>query len=253
MSNEDRKSSADSLIAATESRAQFSGHGGGRAKGARGYLSDTDDSHDFLATTGKAHIFNPQDGGLGDIVLGAAWKNLQAKDDRGFFQKLLGPKRPQGVDLDIGCLYQLKNGKRGALQAFGDMYGAYDQEPYIHLSGDDRTGDYHDDIDGKDEIITINGAHWDEIERMVVYLYIYDGAAHWAEIQPQIHVEVPNEKPVVINLHTYKSELCLCAVARLENVRKGIKMTNITEYYPSHPSMDRAFGFGLNWEDGAKD
>lgn len=250
--NDTAGGSKHSIMDATRSRAKFSGHG--RALGASGYVSDTDDNFDFLGTTGQTTIFNPQKDGFADIRIGAAWQNLEVEQaSGGFLGKFLKKKvLKKGVDLDLGCLYEMQDGTRGGLQAFGDSYGSYESAPFISLSKDDRTGDDDDDIDGLDEIMTLNGPHWPEVKRLLVYLYIYEGAQSWAEIKPQIHVEVPNEKPMVVTLHTYKSEMCLCAAAMLENVRGGIRMTNITEYYPSHPAMDRAFGFGLEWEDGTK-
>jgi len=243
------KSSSDALIEATRSRAKFSGHGG--SLGAAGFVSDTDDGYNFLGTTGQTDIFNPHEGGYGNIRIGAAWQNLRT-EKAGFFSKLVKKARQEGVDLDLGCLYELQNGQRGCIQAFGDMYGAFDKPPYMKLSGDDRTGDDDDDDDGEDEIIMIDGQKWPEIKRLLVYLYIYDGAIDWAEVQPQIQIRVPNEKPMVVTLHTHRSELGLCVAAGLENVRNGIRMTNYTEYYPGHDEMDRAFGFGIDWEDGKK-
>lgn len=242
--------SQDALMNATRSRAKFSGHG--KAKGAAGYVSDTDDdAYSFLGTTGQTDIFNPQEGGYEKIRIGAAWQNIVV-EEAGFFGKLFKKARKEGVDLDLGCLYELQNGERGSLQAFGDLHGSYKKPPYICLSKDDRTGDDDDDDDGEDEIMMINGQKWPEIKRLLVYLYIYGGANDWAQIRPQIQIRVPNEKPMVVSLHTYKSEMSLCAVAGLENVRGGIRLTNYTEYYPGHAEMDRAFGFGIEWADGEK-
>lgn len=242
-------SSFDSLTEATRSRAKHSKHGG---IGAAGYVSDTDDNaYQFLGTTGQTDIFNPQEGGYEKIRIGAAWQPLQV-NDTGFLGKLLKKSREEGVDLDLGCLYELQNGKRGAIQAFGDLFGDHDNEPFIELSGDDTTGEDHDDDDGEDEIIFINGKKWPEIKRVMIYLYIYDGAAHWAEIEPQIQIRVSGEKPMIVKLHTYKSELAVCSVAMMENIRGGIKLTNLTEYYPGHAEMDRALGWGLQWGDGSK-
>ncbi len=243
-------SSQDSLMEATRSRAKFSGHG--KAKGAAGYVSDTDDdAYGFLGTTGQHEIINPQKDGFEKIRIGAAWQNIIV-EEAGFFGKLLKKATKQGVDLDLGCLYELQDGRRGAIQAFGEMHGSYNEEPYISLTDDDRTGDDDDDDDGEDEIIFVNGAKWPEIKRLLIYLYIYDGANDWAQIQPQIQIRVPGEKPMIVTLHTHKSELSLCAVAGLENVRNGIKLVNYTEYYPGHAEMDRAYGFGLEWADGEK-
>ena len=243
--------STDALAEATRSRAQFSGHGS--AKGAKGYVSDTDDnSYSFLGTTGQTDIFQPQKDGYEKIRIGAAWQNILV-EEAGFLNKFLKKMREVGVDLDLGCLYELQNGKRGCLQAFGSLHGSFEEEPFIKLSEDDRTGDDDDDDDGEDEIMMVNGQKWPEIKRMLIYLYIYGGVNDWAQIQPQIQIRIPDEKPMIVTLHTHDSNLPLCAVAHLENVRNGIKLQNITEYYPGHPEMDRAFGYGIEWTDGTKD
>jgi len=38
----------------------------------------------------------------------------------------------------------------------------------------------------------------------------------------------------------------------IENLDGGVRLTNHSEYFSSQPAMDRAFGFGLAWEDGQK-
>ena len=87
----------------------------------------------------------------------------------------------------------------------------------------------------------------------MIYVYIYGGAKSWANVSPQIQVRVPLEQPMVVTLQERQNTLALCAVAGIENIRGGIKMTSYLEYFPGHAEMDRAFGFGLSWEDGQKD
>lgn len=248
--------SRSSIIEATRSRAKFSDHG--KSKGAAGFISPYDDtqSADFLSKPGQTAIVNPSKDGIQNFEIGVAWDRLEIKDTKkkvGFFDKIFGKTKIEAklsgdVDLDIGCLYELKNGKRGAIQAFGDMFGSLDEEPYIKLLRDERTGE----SEGEDELIMVNGKRWDEFKRIIIYIYIYGGASNWSAVQPQIQVRVPEEKPMIVTLHARREELALCAVAGLENVRSGIRMTNFMEYFPGHAAMDRAFGFGLEWEDGQK-
>lgn len=246
--------SKHSIFEATRSRARFSEHA--QSKGAAGFISPYDDEQDaeFLSRPGETAIVNPGKEGIDNFEIGVAWDNVAptAQKKAGFFDKLLGKVKQEtayaGVDLDVGCLYELHNGKRGAIQAFGNMYGALNEEPYISLSGDERTGE----AEGEDELIIVNGAHWNDIKRLVIYIYIYGGADKWDTVQPQIQVRVPGELPMIVTLKARKEELALCAVAGLENVRGGIKMTNYLEYFPGHAAMDRAFGFGLQWEEGRK-
>ena len=66
----------------------------------------------------------------------------------------------------------------------------------MQLSDDERTGD----AEGHDEYILVNGGKWSDVKRLVVYIYIYDGAARWSEINPQIILDVPGENDLVVSL-----------------------------------------------------
>ncbi len=247
MSNE--KISVDSqgsMAEATRSRAKFSGHG--RAKGAAGFKAAVENPDcEFLSQSGQTSVINPREDGYGTIKIGAAWENIIVAES-GFFNKLLKKATRQGVDIDLGCLYELEDGSRGCVQAFGDMMGAYETTPFISLSGDERTGD----AEGDDEFLRINGHHWNKIKRILIYVYIYQGAGNWADIKPQIQLSIAGEHPMVVTPDVQISELAVCAVAMAENVRGGIRLTNHTEYFPGHAEMDRAFGFGIQWADGKK-
>lgn len=240
--------SVDSLAEASRSRVDFSGHGA--SLGAAGYreASDHPDNCEFLAEPGQSIAISPGKNGFESILIGVAWDNL-AVEESGVFGKWFKKVRKVGVDLDIGCLYEMKDGTRGSIQAFGEKFGSYDGAPFISLSGDERTGD----ADGHDEFLRVNGAKWDDIKRVLVYIYIYGGAPRWSVIKPQIVVDVPGENDLYVTLQAHDEALALCAVAELESVRGGIKLTNRTEYFPGHLEMDRAFGFGLEWEDGKKE
>ncbi|MFK7839431.1 MAG: Tellurium resistance protein TerA [Bdellovibrionales bacterium] len=246
--SEGGNASNNSLINATKSRANFSGHGG--SLGASGYrvAANNPDNCEFLNEPGQNIAINCGDNGFEDILIGVEWDNTHVQDV-GFFQKLLKRVQKEGVDLDIGCLYEMADGTRGAIQAFGEKFGSFDAPPYISLSGDERTGD----AEGHDEFLLVNGQHWNDIKRLLVYIYIYEGAPSWSEINPQIILDVPGENDLVVTLGAHNDHLCLCAVGGIENIRGGIKLTNYTEYFPGHAEMDRAFGFGLDWADGTKD
>ena len=85
-----------------------------------------------------------------------------------------------------------------------------------------------------------------------MYVYIYNGIPNWAIIRPQIQVSIAGEHPMVVVPDVHKDELAVCAITMIENVRNGIKLTNHTEYFPGHAEMDRAFGYGLEWDVGTK-
>jgi len=244
---ERKNASNNSMMEATRSRANFSGHGG--SLGASGYrvAANNPANCEFLNDPGQSIAVSSAKDGFENLLIGVEWDNTNVQKS-GFFGKLLKKATKQGVDLDIGCLYEMADGTRGALQAFGEKFGDYDQAPYISLSGDERTGD----AEGHDEFMLVNGAYWDKIKRILVYIYIYEGAPSWSDINPQIILDVPGEDDLIVTLGEHNDHLCLCAVGGLENVRGGIRLTNYTEYFPGHAEMDRAFGFGLDWADGKK-
>ena len=239
--------SVNSMIDATRSRVDFSGHGG--SLGAAGYREVATDPEncEFLNEPGASIAVSPKGGSFESMLIGVAWDNIRVEES-GFFGKMFKKARKIGVDLDIGCLYEMQDGTRGAIQAFGEKFGDFDNPPFMQLSGDERTGD----ADGHDEYIMVNGNHWNDIKRVLVYIYIYEGAARWSAINPQIILDVPGEDDLVVTLGAHDDSLALCAVGGLESVRGGIKLTNYTEYFPGHYEMDRAFGFGLEWGEGRK-
>ncbi len=244
------ENSQNSILEANRERVARSRHGG---LGTEGYISQYDghQSGAFLSKAGDVAIINPpKTGNLPDFNIGVAWDNVAVENETGFFRKFFKKNIVKaGVDLDLGCLYELKNGFRGGMQAFGNQHGALEDAPYIFLSGDERRGDKA----GQDESITVNGDKWSEIERILIYVYIYKGAQNWAAVRPQIQVRVPGEQPMIVTLNAQKTYMSVCAVAGIESVRGGIKLTSYLEYFPGHAEMDRAFGFGLPWENGEKD
>lgn len=242
-----KPSSLHSIAAASRSVAEFSGHG--QSLGAAGIrtASAHPENCEFLSHPGQSIAVSPGPHGFDSIMIGVAWEGLYTKDTT-LLGRLLGKMQKIDVDIDLGCLYELKNGKRGALQAFGERFGSYDKSPYIILSEDERTGDK----EGYDEYMLVNGRFWKDIKRMLIYIYIYDGAPNWSNIKPQIVVDVPGENDFHVTLDAYENTLRLCALAEIENIRGGLKLTNRTEYFPGHEEMDRAYGFGLAWADGKK-
>ncbi|HTK85359.1 MAG TPA: Tellurium resistance protein TerA [Patescibacteria group bacterium] len=239
------KLSSDSLEEASRDRSKFSGHGD--AIGAAGTSTEGEIRSAELARTGDFKIVNPLPGGFGEIRVGAAWDNVSA-ETKGFFAHLLHKFTERKVDLDLGCLYELKNGERGAIQAFGDMFGDYNRAPWIKLSEDARKGRRLED----GEFILINGGKWPEIKRMLIYVYIYGESVAWDQVRPRIGITIPGEEQITAFPGLHDSTLSVAAIAGLENSNNGIKVINYTEYFPGHAEMDRAFGYGIQWTEGSK-
>jgi len=152
------------------------------------------------------------------------------------------------VDLDLGCLFKLRDGRAGAVQALGNSFGNLQQPPYVQLMGDDRSG-----ASAAGEFLRINGRHWDEMDRIVTFALIYEGAPNWAETDAVVTIQTPDQPTLEIRLDSHRSDQRMCALALLENQGGNIKVTKLVEYFQDHRYLDQAYHFGLRWVAGSKD
>ena len=72
--------------------------------------------------------------GLGEILVNLNWNSVP--QNQGLLKSLFGGG--QGIDLDLGCLFELKDGSKGAVQALGNSFGSLARPPYV--SPDRRCG-----------------------------------------------------------------------------------------------------------------
>lgn len=60
------------------------------------------------------------------------------KSAGGFFKRAVAAN--SAVDLDLGCLWETRDGRKGVVQALGNTFGSLNTPPYALLDGDDRSG-----------------------------------------------------------------------------------------------------------------
>lgn len=178
---------------------------------------------------------------FGEIVLNLNWHQETAK--RGFFGG--GPKK---VDLDLGVIYQLKNGDRGIIQALGNTFGSFHQDPWIELSGDDRTGAV-----SAGETIRINGKYFDEFERIGVFALIYDGAPNWQQTDGIVRMNIPGQPEIEVSMNEGRNDMRLCGIATIDNVRGELKIERHMRYYQSQKPFSEALGIIMQWRSATKD
>jgi len=188
--------------------------------------------------------------GFGEIKINLNWNKsgaAPAAAKTGFFAKLM-PTTTKGVDLDLGCLYELQNGERSIVQALGNMFGDFNHAPYIQLSGDDRTGAVSDG-----EWMRINGQQWSQIKRIIIYAFIYEGVPNWAATDAVITIYAPNQPPIEIALTEGDAGKSLCGVVLLENRGGAFHVSREVRYFTSQKPLDEHYGWGLRWSKGSKD
>lgn len=177
--------------------------------------------------------------GFGEIKINLNWSRGQVK--RGFFGKPKG-----GIDLDLGCLVELVDGKF-VVQALGNAFGRLDGPPFTKLLGDDRSGE-----SASGEIMLINGKHWQEFKRVLVYAFIYEGVPNWSAADGVVTVTAPGIPELIVRLDESAVGQNMCGIAMLENDAGRIRITKLVEYYTGHDKLDKAHGFGFKWVAGHK-
>ena len=184
---------------------------------------------------------------LGEIVINLNWSQPRNNQrSSGFFSQIFGPSS-DGIDLDLACLYELKNGDKGVVQALGNCFGNLNNPPYIALDGDDRTGS-----NAAGETIRVNGKYVDKIKRILVFTFIYEGIANWREADGVVTVKCPGSPDIIVRMDEYGSDLPNCGIALLENQGGTFSVEKIVKFYPSTRYLDEDFGWGLRWVSGRK-
>ncbi|MFW1966136.1 TerD family protein [Acinetobacter guillouiae] len=180
--------------------------------------------------------------GFGKISVNLNWNKSQPKS-QSFFQKLSGSS---AIDLDLGAMVQLKNGEIDLVQPLGNRFGRFEVKPFIQLDGDDRTGS---SVQG--ENLHINGNQWDQIERIVIYAYIYQGAAQWAATDGVVTIKIPDQPEIEVHL-TDGNQLTTCSIVELKNNNGTIQANREVRYFKDQKYLDEHYGFGFRWTHGSK-
>lgn len=182
---------------------------------------------------------------LGEILINLNW-NQNTSSGQGLFGSLFGGS--SGIDLDLGCLFELKNGKKGCVQALGNSFGSLQNEPYISLDGDDRTG-----ANSGGENLRVNGNMASQIKRILVYTFIYEGAANWQQARGVVTVRSPGSQDIIVRMDEYNTSDKMCAIALIENVNgDNFSVEKLVRFFSGHEQMDRAYGWGMRWVAGRK-
>lgn len=181
--------------------------------------------------------------GFGEIRVNLNWNRRSENKGGGFFSM----KKSNAIDLDVGCLFELQDGHKGAVQALGNSFGSLNTEPFIKLMGDDRTGSVSDG-----EWLHINGAHWGKIRRILVYAFIYEGAPNWKETDGVATIHAPGQPPIEVRLNEEGGRQGMCAIALLENDNGAVKVTRRVDFHNGHSNMDKAYSWGMRWAAGSK-
>ena len=188
------------------------------------------------------------DGALGEVSINLNWHQQPPAKKQGLLASIFGGGSSGGIDLDLGCLYELNDGEKGCVQALGNAFGSLSRAPWIALDGDDRTGS-----SAGGETLRVNGKMASKIRRILVYTFIYEGVANWQQADGVVTVKCPGSPDIIVRMDEYGSSKGMCAIAMLENSNDTFSVEKLVHFFSGHKSMDKAYHWGLRWTAGSKD
>lgn len=167
---------------------------------------------------------------------------------KGFLKRLAASSGSGAIDLDLGCLFELADGRKGVIQALGNQFGSLDTPPYVFLDGDDRSGN-----NTAGENLFVNLAHVSQIRRILVFACIYEGASAFDQANGVVTLTPATGAPIEVRLDEAAGRSRMCAVALLDNTGSELVVRREVRYIDgAQDVLDRTYGWGMDWTPGRK-
>ncbi len=154
-----------------------------------------------------------------------------------------GKKRLFGggaIDLDLACMYRLKTGEQGVIQALGNSFGSATDPPYILLDRDDRSGS----VTGGENMYFKRP---ELLDFAVVFAYIYEGVANWRSTDAKVVLHQQGAPDIEIHIDNPNSKERFCVLASLEGKNGALNVKREDKFFAGHREVDKYYGFGFKW------
>jgi tellurite resistance protein TerA len=198
-----------------------------------------------LTKSAPAVSLSKQGGVGGRLRVNLNW-NARPAGGGGFLKRLTGGGG--GIDLDLGCLYELSDGTKGVVQALGNSFGSLDRPPFIQLDADDRSGS---SAGGENLFLNLDQAR--AIRRVLVFAYIYEGVPAFDQADGIVTLFPASGAPIEVRLDEQAGGARTCAVALIDNSAGDFQIRREVRYISgAQDALDRAYGWGMNWQAGRK-
>ena len=177
----------------------------------------------------------------GEILFNLNWTQGLAK------KGLFGINKSQSIDLGLGAFVEMKDGTKHVIQALGNNFGNLDSAPYVKLDGDDRTGAVN-----AGENLRVNGRMIDNIKRILVYTFIYEGVTNWKEAYATVTIKQTGGDDFIIHMDEFSVKQKMFAISEIVNIGDAMSVEKKALFFHGHQDMDKAFNWGFKWTTGRK-
>lgn len=202
----------------------------------------------ILEKSGDKHRINLEKGvsTSGEILINLSWSEGSSSSP---------------IDLDLGCFYEMRDGSkrlidglqfshgRGGARNQKTNQGCYTEKPFVWHMGDDRGTSSE-----SGEVILVNPKGLNDIKRMTIYTFIFEGVARWSETNAVVRVKVPGQEEVVVQMGMQTSTKRLCAIAELEfGGDNSITVRKLVSFHDNHSNCDAVYNWGFKYKTGSKE
>ncbi|MED5374141.1 MAG: stress response protein [Myxococcota bacterium] len=212
-----------------------------------------------LAQKGDSFAIKPKvvKGSSDELLINLNWNQGPTQEKKGFFASLFSSD--DSVDLDLGVYFETKiidprtnEPVRACVQPLNQgllQQGRFEDLPWIYHMGDDRTGSA-----SAGENVKVNLAERHNLRRIMVFTYIYEGAANWAHTDGVVSVKAPGCPELIVELGKAADKRTFCSICWIDFLDDGtVKVTKTATFHEDHVDCDRTYGWGLKWTAGSKD
>lgn len=196
-----------------------------------------------LEKSGDSHKINLNKTNTDESVIINVNLDWEEAKTTGFLKSLFQSR--QNLDLDLGCMYELKNGQKGVIQAVGKSFGSKTQSPFIYLDKDDRTGI----TEGENMYFYRPNL----LKRAMIFAYIYGRNGNFQDVNGCLRLRSNDSQEIYLTLDNPDIQKTFCATATIEIDNDKILITKQEKYFNGHKESDQYFKFGFNWGAGSKD
>ncbi|WP_371498474.1 hypothetical protein OG871_20760 [Kitasatospora sp. NBC_00374] len=157
------------------------------------------------------------------------------------------------IDLDLGCMITFADGRRTAVQALGNSFGAAHRFPYVELDADDRTG-----ARAAGENMTINLDHQGEFATLLLFVYIYEGAGDFRGLDAVVTLSSDRGDRFEVRLDDCPPRAHACAIALLRRQQGELVVNREVRWFTPEDGagvqdvISRAYRLGMKWTPAHK-
>lgn len=201
-----------------------------------------------LSKPGDSHKLNLAKSEKVTIHCNLTWKAAATQPPKSGLARVFGGwfggGTPEKQDLDLGCMWEDKNGNKYVVQALRNCFGSRDVHPFIQLDQDDRTGNSEN---GENLYIFDPSV----LKRVLIFAYIYEGTA-FAAVDAKLKISVSNGEQIELDLDAPSRDRSFCGAALIEIKGDEITVRKENKYFSGHQECDQEYGFGFQWTQASK-